>query len=167
MRRPKPHPTPRPRAPTPLSMRKHTGTHTCDVWSKRTGDGGLEETLANKTIKPPQPAPFAALPVAKNKNPTTANQSPSPRPPLQQPTPSRMHPSKPIAGIGADSVGVREGDRAGIRSHKSVNNLSQKKGVEGHAKHAQKPHARLTTTAQWSCANPLGGCGKVQASRYE
>jgi hypothetical protein len=55
MRRPKPHPTPRPRAPTPLSMRKHTGTHTCDVWSKRTGDGGLEETLANKTIKPPAP----------------------------------------------------------------------------------------------------------------
>ena len=68
MRRPKPHPTPRPRAPTPLSMRKHTGTHTCDVWSKRTGDGGLEETLANKTIKPPAPLRHCQW---QKKSPTT------------------------------------------------------------------------------------------------
>ncbi len=44
--------------PMPVSMRKHTGTHTCDVWSKGTGDGGLEETLTNKTIEPPEPAPL-------------------------------------------------------------------------------------------------------------
>ena len=36
--------------PMPVSMWKHTGTHTCAVWSKGTGDEGLEETLANKTI---------------------------------------------------------------------------------------------------------------------
>jgi hypothetical protein len=58
---------------------------------------------------------------------------------LQQPTLSRMNPSKPIAGIGADSVGVREGDRAGIRSHKSANNPSQKKGGNGgHAPNTQR-----------------------------
>ena len=110
---------------------------------------------------------MAALPVAKKRSDNPANQSPSPRPPLQQPTLSRMHPNNPIAGIG--SVGVREGDRAGIRSHKSANNLSQKMGGGGgrHAKHAQKTYARVATTAQWSCANPLGGCGKVKASRYE
>ena len=90
MQRHKPHPTPRPRAPRPMpvSIRNHTGTHTCDVWRKGTGDGGLEETLASKTIKPPEPAPFAALPVAKKKvrhegSDNPANQNPSPRLPLQ------------------------------------------------------------------------------------
>ena len=62
--------------PMPVSMRKHTGTHTCDVWSKGTGDGGLEETLANKTIKPPEPALLAS----QSNNP--ASQSPSPTPSL-------------------------------------------------------------------------------------
>ena len=75
----------------------------------------------------------------KKKSDNPANQSPSPRPPLQQPTLSRMNPSKPIAGIGADSVGVREGDRAGIRSHKSANNLSQKKKGGGGNPPKKKP----------------------------
>ncbi len=88
--------------PMPVSMRKHTGAHTCDVWSKGTGDGGLEETLANKTIEPPEPAPLRHCQWQKKVQ-------------LQQSSLSRMHPSNPIAGIGADLAGVR----AGIRSHKT------------------------------------------------
>ena len=55
--------------PMPVSMRNHTGTHTCDVWSKGTGDGGLEETLANKTIN--RLNPFRHCQWQKNKSPAT------------------------------------------------------------------------------------------------
>ena len=68
--------------PMPVSMRKHTGTHTCDVWSKGTGDGGLEGILANKTNKPPEPTPLRHCQWQKEKK---VRQPSEPEP---KPTPS-------------------------------------------------------------------------------
>ena len=62
----------------PVSMRKHTGIHTCDVWSKGTGDGGLEETLANKTIKPPEPALASGKKKKKVRQPSEPEPKPTP-----------------------------------------------------------------------------------------
>ncbi len=142
----------------PVSMRKHTGTHTCDVWSKGTGDGGLEETLANKTIKPPQAEPLAAL-AKQSDNP--ANQSPSPRPPLQQPTLSRMHPSKPIAGSGADWRG------SGRDEVSQIENLRlREQGKKPEPKHA--PQKNTPKNTRQTCDdNPMEPNEAVQTHRED
>ena len=142
--KPKPHPTPRPRAPNPCP---------CPCGSTQAPtlltSGARARVMGDwRRLSPTKPSNRLNQPllVAKKVRQRSTQRTPSPRPPLQQPTLSRMHPSKPIAGIRTDSVGVREGDRAGIRSHKSVNNLSQKKGVEGHAKHTrQQPNGAAQT----------------------
>ncbi len=142
--------------PIPVSMRKHTGTHTCDVWStaKGTGDGGGDSRQQNqRTVE-----------TASGCSPTgKAVQQPNePEPnPLQQPSLSRMHPSNPIAGIGADSVGVREGDRAGNREpHATLNAQPEPKK----SRPKNTPLARLATTAQWSPTELCRPTGKMRRS---
>jgi hypothetical protein len=134
-RRPKPHPTPRPRAPSPCPCPCGSIQAPILVTS-----GARARVMGDwRRLSPTKPSNRLNQPIAglQKKSDNPANQSPSPRPPLQQPTPSRMHPSKPIAGIGADSVGVREGARAGIRSHKYQGEQPlTKKGGGGNGGHA-------------------------------
>jgi hypothetical protein len=129
----------------PLSMRKHTGTHTCDgARSRVTGIGGDSRQQNHQTALQLRHCQWQNSPTTQQAR-AQAHALPCNNP----------HQAECIQA--SQSLGVRAGDKAGIRSHKS-SLREQPLKKKGGRKREWRLQTKTKTTTKNACPYPLSLC---------